>query len=107
MNARYILTAAVGALVISTAAYAAEPLKPGEHINQEHDTNKHTSRDDLMTWCEGLPVQYDSTASLQHTAATDKLRDQGVELCRAGSREAGVEKLKEALGAIGGTPTLD
>lgn len=106
MNACYILTTALGALVISTAAYAESP-KPGAHISQEHNTSKHTSRDDLMTWCEALPVQYDSTAALQHTAATDKLRDQGVELCRAGSREAGVEKLKDALGAIGATPTLD
>jgi hypothetical protein len=106
MNARYFLTAALGVLVISTAAYAGS-LKSEGHINQEHDTNKHTSRDDLVTWCQELPVQYANTAALQHTADTDKLRDEGVELCRAGSREPGVEKLKDALGAFGATPFLD
>lgn len=105
MNARYILTAALGALVISTAAYAAQ--SKVDHPSKDHDTSHNTSRDDLMTWCEALPVQYENTAALQHTAATDKLRNQGVDLCRTGSREAGVEKLKEALGAIGATPTLD
>ena len=105
MNARYILTAALGALVFSGAAYAHQPR--AEHHTSVHEKRLHTSRDDLITWCEALPGQYANAAALQHTAATDKLRDQGVELCRAGSREAGVEKLKEALGSIGASPNLD
>jgi hypothetical protein len=104
MNARYILAAAL--LVVSTAAYA-EGSKTEHHHTNDNAVHRHTGRDDLETSCTSLAMQYEDNTALPHTAAADKLHNEGVEWCRAGSREVGVEKLKEALQTIGATPELD
>jgi hypothetical protein len=84
-------------MVMSTAAYANHSMLPIHH------PNRHTSRDDLINSCVALPLQYASSAIPLHTATTDRLRDQGVTLCRGGARMIGVEKLEQALNDIGVT----
>jgi len=101
MNARTILAASLGVMVMSAAAYANHPMPPIHH------PNRHTSRDDLINSCVALPLQYASSAISLHTATTDRLRDQGVTLCRGGARMIGVEKLEQALNDIGVRPNLD
>jgi hypothetical protein len=101
MNARTIVAASLGVIVMSTAAYANHSMPPIHH------PNRHTSRDDLINSCVALPLQYANTATPLHTATTDQLRDQGATLCRGGARMVGVEKLGQALDGIGVRPNLD
>ena len=102
MNIVQPLAAAAIGILISASAFAEGHVLPIQH----HERERHTSRDDLISSCTALPLQYADTAA-QHNASSDQLRDQGVELCRAGSRMVGVEKLEQALKEIGVAPNLD
>jgi len=103
MNIGNTITAVAIGILISTSAFAEGHVLPIQHREKE----RHSSRDDLINWCTALPLQYANTTVAQHTATSDQLRDQGVELCRAGSRMLGVEKLERALKEIGVTTNLD
>ena len=103
MNISNTFAAVAIGILISTSAFAEGKVLPIQH----HEKERHTSRDDLINWCTALPLQYANTAVAQHTAASDQLRDQGAELCRAGSRMVGVEKLEQALKEISVMPNLD
>ena len=103
MNIGNTFAAVAIGILISTSAFAEGHVLPIRH----HEQERHTSRDDLINWCTALPLQYANTAVGQRSASSDQLRDQGVDLCRAGSRMVGVEKLEQALKEIGVTPNLD
>jgi hypothetical protein len=97
MKSRTLIGAAMMAMLLAPAAYAASTVPSQECTALETQFDRHIARAEVSDHHNGLmsPVM---------TART--LRLQGAKLCRRGESAAGIEDLQHALRDIGLTPAI-
>jgi hypothetical protein len=114
MSARTIVFAGLAAVFASTAALAASTSSPQTVVAQPVPTEPAgpaqpaESSQQLGARCAALEVQFDKMIPIfaNSTAAgtARQLRAEGDSQCKAGNQGDGIDKLRQAVEAIGGTP---
>jgi hypothetical protein len=100
MKIRTVLMAIAATSALSTAALAAA---------NPHDQNHPSSRAQMSDRCSALESQYNSIIEgKMGSAKADKaesLHARGVDACNSNNSDTGVQKLEQALRALGAKPS--
>lgn len=98
---RTVLLAIAASAALSTAAFAA-------HVENPHNINHPSSREQMSDRCSALESQYDTIINGQLSGSkADKaqgLYSQGVGKCNSNETDIGVQKLQQALRVLNVKP---
>ena len=108
MKTRVLMSGILSVMMLGTPVLAATT--PASSATA-HKTPEHSSRIAVLTpaeRCLQLEHQFDANSKAYSTSAKYKnaraMRSEGAGLCSSGKQVAGIQKLEQALKAIGETP---
>ena len=96
-----LLAVAATSAMFSTAAFAGD--------KNPHDSGHPSTREQMSDRCTALESQYngliDGNANAPKASKAEGLHAQGVNACDSNNTDIGVQKLEQAVRALGAKPT--